>query len=237
MPLVSAIIVAGGMGLRMNSDVRKQYLNLGGLPILSRTILAINHCAAVDQIYLVVPGQDFALCESFVLAPIQCRSQVHLVPGGKTRQESVYNGISAITEKNGIVLIHDGVRPFVTIDQLDRCIKEAQENGACILGIPLKDTLKSCDSTGYITHTIARGELWLAQTPQAFQFDLILNAHKHAASKGVQATDDAMLVEVLGQSVKVIAGSTHNIKITTPEDLILAQALLSFPEYHINGRR
>jgi 2-C-methyl-D-erythritol 4-phosphate cytidylyltransferase len=231
--MVSAIIVAGGMGVRMNSNIRKQYLSLGGVPILSRTIRAIDHCAAVKTIYLVVPGQDIEFCKCSVLAPIQCQSQVCLVPGGNTRQESVYNGLTAIAEENGIVIIHDGVRPFVTVDQIARCIKEAQAYGACILGIPLKDTLKSCDLKGNITNTIARGTLWLAQTPQAFQFHLIYKAYVSAVSKGIQATDDASLLEIMGHPVKVITGSTHNVKITTPEDLSIAQALLSIPEYQI----
>jgi 2-C-methyl-D-erythritol 4-phosphate cytidylyltransferase len=231
--MVSAIIVAGGMGIRMNSDIRKQYLNLGGMPILSRTILTIDHCTSIEKIYLVVPNQDLSFCENSILSPINCRSRVCLVSGGKTRQESVYNGLSAVTEKNGIILIHDGVRPFVTVSLIDRCIKEAEAHGACILGIPLKDTLKSCDRQGVIINTIARGQLWLAQTPQAFQFHLINKAHEHAVSKGIQSTDDASLLEVMGQSVKVINGSMHNIKITTPEDLLMAQALLSLPEYQI----
>jgi 2-C-methyl-D-erythritol 4-phosphate cytidylyltransferase len=231
--MVSAIIVAGGMGVRMKSDIRKQYLNLGGLPILSRSMIAIDHYTSVVKIYLVVPEQDLDFCENNIVPLIHCRSDVCLVSGGRTRQESVYKGLSAVSEKNGIVLIHDGVRPFVTVEQIDRCVKEAQKNGACILGIPLKDTLKSCDPQGNITNTIARGSLWLAQTPQAFQFHLIYEAYKHAASKGIQATDDASLLEAMDRPVKVVNGSPHNIKITTPEDFLMAQALLSLPEYQI----
>ncbi|MCU0599031.1 MAG: 2-C-methyl-D-erythritol 4-phosphate cytidylyltransferase [Desulfobacterales bacterium] len=231
--MASAIVAAGGKGIRMSSDVRKQYLNIGGMPILSRTILAVDRCPAVEKIYLVVPGHDLEFCERFVLAPIHCRSQIRLVPGGRTRQESVYNGLSAADNKTGVVLIHDGVRPFVTKDLIGRCLQEAEIGGACILGIPLKDTLKSCDGQGNITGTIERGALWQAQTPQAFQFHLIYKAHEHALSNGIQATDDASLLESMGQPVKVITGSTHNIKITTPEDLVLARALLSLPEYQI----
>jgi len=234
MSLVSAIIVAGGKGLRMNAAVRKQYLKLGNLPILSQTILAIDACPSVSKIYLAVPEEDRILCKETVLAPIQVRCPVQLVSGGKIRQESVYNGLLAISEQDGIVLIHDGVRPFVTVDQVMRCINGAQTCGACILGIPVKETLKRCDNRGNIEKTVDRTSLWLAQTPQAFNFQLIKKAHDLAASENFTGTDDASLVERMGERVAVIPGSIFNIKITTPADYSMAKALLNLHEYYNN---
>jgi 2-C-methyl-D-erythritol 4-phosphate cytidylyltransferase len=231
--MVSAIIAAGGKGVRMRAGIRKQYLDLGGVPILVRTLLNMDRCAFVKKIYLVVPERDHEYCHHSILAAIHCRCPIQMVPGGRTRQESVYNGLSAVSEKTGLVLIHDGVRPFVSMELMRRCVEEAQTCGACIPGIPLKDTLKSCDRQGYIHATIPRESLWLAQTPQVFQFHLIREAHEHARSKGIESTDDASLLEMTGRPVKVIEGSPHNIKITTPEDFLFAQALLSLPEYQI----
>ena len=148
MAFVSAIIVAGGSGDRMKTDIRKQYLKLGNLSILSRTILSIDACPAIANIYLVIPKEDHLFCKESILALIHIRSDIHLVPGGKIRQESVYNGLQAIPEQDGIVLIHDGVRPFITVDQINQCIKSAEIYGACILGVPVSDTLKSLDNFG-----------------------------------------------------------------------------------------
>jgi 2-C-methyl-D-erythritol 4-phosphate cytidylyltransferase len=226
MTLATAIIVAGGKGLRMQSDIRKQYLKLGKLPILSHTILAVDACPAITHINLVIPESDQLFCEKNILSPIDCRAPINLVPGGETRQESVYKGLVSIVKSDGIVVIHDGVRPFVTVDQVNRCIEGADSHGACILGIPLKETLKSCDSHAMIEHTIERNGLWLAQTPQAFQFDLIKKAHDIALSEKFQSTDDASLIEHIGHPVKIIAGNPYNIKITTPDDFILAKSLL-----------
>jgi 2-C-methyl-D-erythritol 4-phosphate cytidylyltransferase len=227
MSLVSAIIVAGGKGLRMNLDIRKQYLKLGGLSILSHTLLAVDACPLVSKIYLVVPEEDRNLCKETILAPMQLRSPTYLVPGGEIRQKSVYNGLASIPEQDGLVLIHDGVRPFVAVEKMIQCIKVAETCGACILGIPVKDTLKRCDNLGNIEKTIDRNALWLAQTPQAFQFHLIKKAHDFAMSENFTGTDDASLLEFMGARVHIIPGSIFNIKITTPGDYSMAQALLS----------
>jgi len=226
MDFVSAIIVAGGSGTRMNADVRKQYLKLGNLPIISRTILAIDACPSVAHIYLVIPKNDCIFCKNSILSPLRLRSKIDIVPAGKIRQESVFNGLSAIDQQDGIVLIHDGVRPFITVDMVNQCIEGAKEYGACILGVPISDTLKFSDDFGMILKTVDRNFMWLAQTPQAFQFGLIKKAHDFAVSKDFVGTDDASLLEFIGERVKIIPGSISNIKITTPEDLSMAQALI-----------
>lgn len=222
-PSTSAVIVAGGSGTRMQADIRKQYLVLGQKPVLCHTLAAFFSSPLINHIYLVVPEIDFKFCEKEVLGAIPgCLPPVHLVAGGKSRQESVYHGLSAVCDVDGIVVIHDGVRPFVTPIEIEACLRGAENYGACILGIPAVDTLKKVDDDGHIIQTVARQHIWRAQTPQAFQYHLIKKAHDLAISKGITGTDDASLVERLGCRVRMIPGSPCNIKITTPEDMMMA---------------
>jgi 2-C-methyl-D-erythritol 4-phosphate cytidylyltransferase len=223
----TGVIVAGGSGLRMKGRVRKQYLQLGGMPILGKTLLVFDRCDAVDDMVLAVPFEDLDFCEQTVISPLLLKKPVRLTVGGAERQESVFNGLRT-AEKLGaqIVAIHDGVRPLVTETVIIRCLHGAMETGACIPGIPAFDTVKSVDEQGRIRQTLPRDRLWLAQTPQSFRFDLILAAHEAARREGFRGTDDASLVERLGHPVMMIPGSRRNIKITTPEDLLLAEALL-----------
>lgn len=211
----------------MNHTVRKQYLMLAGRPILSRTLRVFDACDDVEKIYLVVPETDVDFCRTEILQQAGLITRVELVPGGKERQDSVYKGLRVMdSPKKGIVVIHDGVRPFIQQKQLTACIAGAKETGACILGIPISDTLKQLDDAGYIQKTVNRAGIWQAQTPQAFEFELILKAHHRARQDGHRGTDDALLVERMGKRVKVINGSEKNIKITTKEDLSLALAIL-----------
>ncbi|MGB9498289.1 MAG: 2-C-methyl-D-erythritol 4-phosphate cytidylyltransferase [Dissulfuribacterales bacterium] len=220
-----AVIVAGGKGERMNSDIRKQYLLLGNLPILSHTLLVFDSCPLVNRIYLVIPEIDFDFCRKYILEPIYLTSEIQLVSGGKERQDSVFNGMSAITDKDDIVVIHDGVRPFVTAKLIEACIYGAEKDGGCMLGVPAVDTLKILDSDGYVLNTMQRSDVWLAQTPQAFDCKLIKKAHDHALAEGFRGTDDASLVEYLGKRVRVISGSPYNIKITNQKDMVIAGAI------------
>lgn len=225
--MISAIIVAAGNGMRMKNSLRKQYLLLAGRPILAHTLLAFDACSLIENIILVVPKEDFNYCNENVLSSITLRNNVTLISGGAKRQDSVYNGLLAIDNKSAnIVVIHDGVRPFVSPEQLTACIIGAKKYGACILGIPVDSTLKQINNSGYVDKTIERDTIWLAQTPQAFQHSLLIKAYDKARQEDFSGTDDAMLVERLGGSVKVISGSKHNIKITTREDLELARAIL-----------
>jgi len=226
--MVSGIIVAAGRGIRMNKKVRKQYLHLDGRPILCHTLKTLESCPLMDRLYLVVPEEDFDYCRNHVLIPECLDKKTTLVPGGPERQDSVYNGISALDEADSesIVVIHDGVRPFVAPDSIAACIHEAEASGACVLGVPVSDTVKHVSPSGYIRETLERGVLWLAQTPQAFRYGIIREAHEAAKRNGYTGTDDALLVERIGQKVKMVTGNRFNLKITTPEDLVIAGAIL-----------
>lgn len=225
--MVSVVIVAAGSGLRMKSSIRKQYLELDGKSIVSRTLMRFDSCPFIDSIVLVVPQDDLEHCASLVYSETKCARPLLIVPGGKERHESVRLGLEAVPHKDGIVLIHDGVRPFVTDDIIEACINGARENGACIPAVPVADTVKYSDDGCVAVRTVPRNSLWLAQTPQAFDFGLIYGAHIAAAEKGIVFTDDASLLEELGHPSSMITGSRLNIKITSPEDLIIANAILS----------
>jgi len=227
-----AVIVAGGSGLRMKHRLRKQYLLLGNQPVLSHTLQAFINCKEINAICLVVPQDDIDFCRQNILphfALCTLHFALTLVSGGKERQDSVYNALCAIdAAAEDIVLIHDGVRPFVSSELISACIAGASEFGACIPGISAFDTLKQVGESGYIEKTLDRQKIRLAQTPQAFRYDLIRKAHEAARHDGIIGTDDASLTERLGHRVKLIPGTRLNIKITSPEDLILAKAILSF---------
>ena len=224
--MVYAIIVAAGKGSRMRGSLRKQYITLDGIPILGHTLNLFERCATVNQIIVVVPDEDLDFCRQKILKPAKFQKHVDLIAGGPQRQDSVYNALKIIEADEGIVIVHDGVRPFVQQAQLVACIKGATELGACILGIPAFDTVKKVNPKGEIIKTHQRDTLWLAQTPQVFEVNLIKKAHEKAKQEGFAGTDDAALVERLGAVVKIIPGSRSNIKITNSEDLNLARAII-----------
>jgi len=218
------------MGRRMGATVNKQYLPLNGRPILGHTISLFDKHPLIDKIYVITPADEFELCRREVLEPGNFRKVQELVPGGAERQDSVRNGLQACAAgPDDIVLIHDGVRPLLQPELIDRLVAEVQEHGACLVGVPVKDTIKQVVD-GLIEGTPDRSGLWQAQTPQAFRYGQILEAYQRAQQDGFRGTDDASLVERLGQPVTIIAGSYRNIKLTTPEDLLLARAFLDSPE-------
>ena len=226
MQKVWAIIVAAGQGRRMGDAVRKQYHEMAGLPVISHTLRVFDTCTVIDEVVLCVPREDIDFCREELIKPANLNKNINLIAGGETRQESVFNGLEAIDSDDGIIVIHDGVRPFVTPGQISACVQGAANHGACILGIPAFDTLKRVADNDRIIETVDRKGIWMAQTPQAFQSDLIIRAHQHARQKGHRATDDASLLEHIGIEVKIIPGSRDNLKITDPDDLQLARALL-----------
>ena len=228
--MVHAIIVAAGKGIRMSDSVRKQYIVLDGMPMLSRTLGLFDRCDRIDRIIVAVPEDDIDFCRNEIIPAANMEKDPILVIGGASRQDSVYNSLKTIETDDGVVLIHDGVRPFVNPEHLVACIEGAQEHGACILGIPAFDTVKHVNAKNEIIQTQQRDTLWLAQTPQAFQLQLIKKAHEIAKQEGFMGTDDASLVERLGGVVKIIPGSRSNIKITSQEDLKVARALLQISE-------
>jgi 2-C-methyl-D-erythritol 4-phosphate cytidylyltransferase len=232
--MIAALIVAAGRGVRMGSRLRKQYVALAGQPILTHTLRAFDACALVDRIVLVVPGEEMDFCRQEIVAAAGLRCAAVLVAGGDRRQASVSNGLESIPEQEGIVLIHDGVRPLVTGQLIEACIDGAQRWDACIPVVGVTDTLKRVDAQGNIEGTVAREALRMAQTPQAFRLSLIRQAHRLARQRGLQATDDAALVEQMGVAVRAIPGSATNIKITTALDLQRAEAYCR--RCAINGR-
>ena len=224
--MICAIIVAGGSGSRMQAPVRKQYLDLDGFPIVGHTLLTFDRYPGLDQIILVVPEADREWCRTHIVAPLSLDHDIHLVSGGRRRQESVISGLKAVSTLDGVVMIHDAVRPFVRHALLNACLEGVRRTGACIPAISATDTLKRVDDNGVILGTLDRRTIRLAQTPQTFSIDVIRRAHQLALQRGFIATDDASVAEFSGATVTVIAGDPDNIKITTPQDLFIAHAII-----------
>jgi 2-C-methyl-D-erythritol 4-phosphate cytidylyltransferase len=207
--------------------VSKRYVTLADKPILVCTLEVFEASPLVDALLVVVPSQDVESVRTDILAPWNLKKVAGIIPGGKERQDSVRAGIEALDGDAELVIIHDAVRPFITSELIESCIRAAASEGAATVGVPVKDTIKEVGPDGRILRSCDRSLLWLTQTPQAFRRDIIENAHRAAVRDGFAGTDDASLVERLGISVRMIRGDYGNIKITTPEDLILAEALLA----------
>ena len=213
------------MGKRMGAGQNKQYLLLDGMPIVARTIRVFEEAPFIAGIYLVTPEQEIPFCRKEVVERYGFSKVRAIVPGGAERQHSVLNGLRAMdgVGEDDLVLIHDGVRPFVSADLLQRAADSADEFGGAVVAVPVKDTVKVARN-GIITGTPPREELWLAQTPQAFRYGLIRSAHDAAEAEGFLGTDDASLLERQGWPLHIVTGDYRNIKITTPEDMLLAEA-------------
>ena len=223
---VAGLIVAAGTGKRMKLEVPKQYLLVGGSPLVRYSLGLFERCEQIESIFVVVPKADRDQFEKTILEPAHIQKRTHIVEGGETRQESVYHGLKAMYPFNGLVAIHDGARPLAGDKILTDCIDTARKTGACIVGVPVADTLKKVDTDAIISKTVNRQGVWMAQTPQVFHYNLIFRAHQQARKTNIAATDDAMLLEHMGVTVSIVVGNKSNLKITTPEDLYLAEALL-----------
>ena len=224
--MTAGLIVAAGKGERLPGKLAKQYLPLSGQPVLCRTLNVFAACDVIDTLVLVVPAADIEYCRETILPQVTTRKPITITAGGLRRQDSVLNGLRTVAgDRDGIVVIHDGVRPFVTIEMIHNAIAGLSEADGCIAAVPVSDTIKTVDSRSRITGTLDRTFAWLAQTPQAFRCDILLKAHQTAVENGWDVTDDAALLERLGRTVRVIPGSTLNVKITTPDDLLLAGAI------------
>jgi len=232
---IFSVIVAAGKGVRMGGTLGKQFLPLGGRPILAHTLYGFNKSELIDRIVIVLSAGDIDYFKTEVLSKLTLSKEIQVVTGGAHRQDSVYNGLRQIQAKDGIVLIHDGVRPFVRPEQIAATVEKARETGACILALPVADTLKRVAEDRRIQSTLERKSVWMAQTPQVFRFSIIWQAHQAARKAGYSGTDDAQLVERLGLPVTVVRGSRSNIKITTPEDLALAEAILATDRFKGHG--
>ncbi len=224
---VTAVITAAGKGTRMHSNINKQYMEIGGVPVLARTITVFQQCEVIDDIIVVVNEEDINYCRKAIVDQYNLSKVRSLVSGGAERQNSVYKGLCAAGADCGIVLIHDGARPFVTEKNVVDCIEGARIHRACGIGVRLKDTVKISDEYGFVASTPDRSTLWSIQTPQGFQFTVIKKAHEEAVKADYTGTDDMVLVERQGIPVKIIEGSYQNIKITTPEDIVIGESILS----------
>ena len=224
-PICTAVIVAAGKGRRMGTEVSKQFLPLCGKEILAHSVEKFERAEKIRDIVLVT-GEDSLQDVREMEQEYGWKKIVAVVAGGKERQDSVWNGLQAVSDDTDIVLIHDGVRPFVTEDILNHSIETAVEMGGCVAGVPAKDTIKVCNGENIAVATPDRSTLWQIQTPQTFRKELILQAYQKAKAEGFAGTDDASLAEYSGCSVKVIMGSYRNIKITTKEDLLIGEAFL-----------
>ncbi|HSL92127.1 MAG TPA: 2-C-methyl-D-erythritol 4-phosphate cytidylyltransferase [Candidatus Limnocylindrales bacterium] len=223
MAKVVAIVVAGGSGKRMGGDTPKQFLPLGGRPILERTISALAASTQIDGILLALPpGLPGNVKASYRGLP----KVLQAVDGGAERQDSVRNALSAVPDEAEVILVHDAVRPFVSGDLLARCVVLAREHGAVVPVVPVRETVKAWDRKGKTLSTVDRSLLFRAQTPQAFRAGILRAAYEKAEAGGWRGTDDASLVEGAGYPVTPIPGEEANIKITTPEEFRMAEGLL-----------
>jgi len=223
---VAAIIPAAGSGSRMGLAVPKQFFELEGIPILIHTLRVFQQAESVGLIVVVVPPECCAWAED-LLQQYRLAKLYKVIPGGRLRQDSVLAGLEVLPAEVEIVVVHDGVRPFVPVSLIESCLEEAEKSGAAMAALPAKDTLKSVSAEKVIKHTINRTGIWQAQTPQVFKKSLLIKAYSLAAEKkDFKATDEAGLLELVGHPVKVVEGSETNIKITRQEDLILAKAIL-----------
>jgi 2-C-methyl-D-erythritol 4-phosphate cytidylyltransferase len=226
---VKVIIPAAGSGKRMGEDKPKQYISLAGLPLLVHTISRFEKSGLVDEIVLVVRRDEVAWVKENILKGNNLRKVKKVVEGGKERQDSVASAIKWLwdtTGENDIVMVHDGARPFLPQNKIRECIHEAQKSGACVLGLKVTETLKMVDGEGMIRSTVSSGDIWVAQTPQAFKWPLLKEAYIRAREDGFYGTDEAALVERLPHPIRIIPGVFWNIKITFPEDFQLAEQII-----------
>lgn len=220
----TAIVLAAGQGKRMGTKVQKQYLEMAGKPVLYYSLHAFEKSAVIDEIILVVGENQLEYCKDEIVSKYGINKVKKIVQGGAERYHSVWNGLQEV-EDDGYVFIHDGARPFVDEEILNRAYNDVEKCKACVVGMPVKDTIKLADSEGYVNETPERSLVWMIQTPQVFDVALVKKAYALLMEQdSIQVTDDAMVVEqMLGHKVKLTLGSYENIKITTPEDLDIAE--------------
>ena len=235
---VAAICLAAGQGKRMESEVQKQYLLIDDKPVLYYALKSFQE-SPVEEVVLVVGVGEEAYCKKEIVDRYGFDKVKTIVPGGKERYHSVYHGLMALKEAN-YVLIHDGARPFLNQEIIQRCIEGAKEYKACVAGMPVKDTIKLADKEQNIESTPERSKVWMIQTPQAFEYSLIKEAYvklveleQMGKSTSIPVTDDAMVIEYfMNKKVHLVYGSYENIKITTPEDMYIALAFIKNREYN-----
>lgn len=222
---VVAIVPAAGKGERLDREVDKAFVLLDKKPILFYSLRAVENAKEIKEIILVVSKRSLKYTQDKFLKKFPFPKVTRVVVGGRTRADSVWNALQAVDEDTDLVLIHDGARPFLDPTSLKRVIKAGERYGAAVLGVPITSTIKKVKNFR-VSETVVRKFLWESQTPQIFPRDFILNCYQKAIREKFAATDDAQIVERYGHKVRVVEGSPLNIKITTPEDLVLAKAIL-----------
>lgn len=238
METTAAIVLAAGQGKRMESKRQKQFLLLNGKPLIAYSLKAFEE-SSIDQIILVTREEEISYCRKEIVEKYGFSKVAAVIAGGKERYHSVYEGLKAV-RKAEYVLIHDGARPLLTEEIIDRALKGAKEYGACVAGMPVKDTIKISVADNFVSATPDRSRLWQIQTPQAFSYSWIRQAYDKLFSseeyqKGV--TDDGMVLESMSShKVRLIEGSYSNIKVTTPEDMAVAEALMNFSKNFKSGK-
>lgn len=218
------MVLAAGQGKRMKAGRNKQFIELEGKPVIIHTLTVFENDPMCEEIKLVINEKEIPIFKE-LLATYQIAKVSEMVLGGNERQDSVYNGLLRM-ENAEIVLVHDGARPFIRQEVIHRLVEKAKLEGAAIVGVPVKDTIKKVNSDLLIMETVERAALWLIQTPQAFRYPILQKAHLQAKEEQYLGTDESSLVERIGVPVHMVEGDYENIKLTTPEDLIVANAIL-----------
>lgn len=231
MDKVGGVILAAGRGERIGAPFNKAFLPLGDRPLLVYSVLTFEAAVAVDAYVVVVHPEEVAFCRA-LLAPYNLTKLAGVVPGGSVRQESAAAGVRALPEECSLAAVHDAARPLMSLELLEGAVGRARSVAALVVAVPVKETIKLVGESGQVKDTPARGGLWAAQTPQIFRRGLLLRAYAEAERDGFLGTDDATLVERLGISVEVYQGSYGNLKVTTPEDLEIAEAVLKMGRFH-----
>lgn len=219
------IVLAAGSGSRMKKNINKQYILINERPVLYYTLTAFSNCSFIDEIIVVAAKDEIEYCKNEVVKKYNIKKVSKVIEGGEERQNSVLNGLKCI-DNCDIVSIHDGARPFVSQNIIEQGIQFAKKYGACACGVKPKDTIKIKDNYNFSKDTLNRDNLLCIQTPQTFKYDIIFNCHKKIEKNKIKVTDDTMVVEKYGHKVYLYDGDYENIKITTPEDLILAKGIL-----------
>ena len=223
--MVSVIFPAAGQGKRMQAGINKVLLTLGGEPILTRTLKTFSAVEEVGELIVVVAADEVAAVER-QLQKVAGLKPFQVVAGGSERQYSIYNGLQHVAKQADVVLVHDAARPLVTVKTIQAVIDSARAKGGAIAAVPAKNTIKVVDTDGLVESTPPRSTLWEVQTPQGFRKDILLKANEQALQDDFLGTDDASLVERIGVPVAVVKSDYRNIKVTTPEDLLIAEAFL-----------
>ncbi len=222
---LAVIIAAAGTGSRMEAGINKQFLLIDGKPMLAHTLDVFEKTDLVNEIVIVAHQDEIEYCTKEIVECFNYQKVAHVIPGGETRQDSVWEGLQRLSEQTNYVAVHDGARPFASSTLLKNLLTEAIQWGAAIPGIQSRDTLKMIDRDFFVSQTLDRSIIWAIQTPQVFNYQELKSAYESALQDGLQATDDATLFETYIGRVKIVAGENDNFKITTPDDLIRADYL------------